>query len=221
MTPLGFEERLRQDLLLAPLTEPIATGSLVARSSGERFLGLLEQKREVARGRGRSRASSSSGIKLDDAAVKAYYDANPGAFQIAGARALEYLALTPGRARGAGRADRRRGQRRSTTPTSRRYSRGRGARRVAHPDRGEARREAGGEGGGPQEGRGHLAQAKANPAKFAELAKQYSQDPGSAAQGGSLGTFGRGNMVKPFDDAVFAMKVGESPGRSRPTSATT
>src|SRR4029079_18177352 len=53
------------------------------------------------------------------------------------------------------------------------------------------------------------AQVKANPAKFAELAKQQSQDPGSAPQGGDLGLFGRGNMVKPFDDAVFAMKPGE------------
>ncbi len=56
------------------------------------------------------------------------------------------------------------------------------------------------------------AQAKANPAKFAELAKQYSQDPGSAAQGGDLGSNPRGTMVKAFDDAVFAMKPGEIVG---------
>jgi peptidyl-prolyl cis-trans isomerase D len=56
------------------------------------------------------------------------------------------------------------------------------------------------------------AQAKANPAKFADLAKQYSQDPGSAAQGGDLGSNPRGTMVKAFDDAVFAMKPGEIVG---------
>ena len=56
------------------------------------------------------------------------------------------------------------------------------------------------------------AQAKANPAKFAELAKQRSQDPGSAAQGGDLGSNPRGTMVKAFDDAVFAMKPGEITG---------
>jgi len=56
------------------------------------------------------------------------------------------------------------------------------------------------------------AQAKASPAKFADLAKQYSQDPGSAAQGGDLGSNPRGTMVKPFDDAVFAMKQGEVVG---------
>jgi len=53
------------------------------------------------------------------------------------------------------------------------------------------------------------AKAKANPAKFADLAKEYSKDPGSAQQGGDLGTFGRGSMVKPFEDAVFAGKSGE------------
>jgi len=44
---------------------------------------------------------------------------------------------------------------------------------------------------------------------FAELARQYSQDPGSASQGGDLGTFGRGDMVRPFEDAAFALQPGE------------
>ncbi|MFM7727442.1 MAG: peptidylprolyl isomerase, partial [Flavobacteriales bacterium] len=43
---------------------------------------------------------------------------------------------------------------------------------------------------------------------FEEMAKQYSQDPGSGAQGGGLGKFGRGQMVKPFEDACFSGAVG-------------
>ncbi len=56
---------------------------------------------------------------------------------------------------------------------------------------------------------GILAELKANPARFAELAKAHSQDPGSAQNGGDLGFFTRGKMVKPFNDAVFGMKKGE------------
>jgi peptidyl-prolyl cis-trans isomerase D len=52
-------------------------------------------------------------------------------------------------------------------------------------------------------------EVKKSPTSFAELAKKYSQDPGSAAKGGDLGSFSRGSMVKAFDDAVFSMKVGE------------
>lgn len=53
------------------------------------------------------------------------------------------------------------------------------------------------------------SQLKSNPKLFEELAIKFSQDPGSATKGGSLGSFGRGAMVKPFEEAVFGMKVGD------------
>jgi peptidyl-prolyl cis-trans isomerase C len=52
----------------------------------------------------------------------------------------------------------------------------------------------------------------AGGADFAELAKAHSTDTGSGATGGDLGWFGLGAMVKPFEDAVVAAKVGEVTG---------
>jgi parvulin-like peptidyl-prolyl isomerase len=54
------------------------------------------------------------------------------------------------------------------------------------------------------------AKATAKDADFAKLAKQYSQDPGSAANGGDLGYFAKGKMVPAFEEAAFALKVGET-----------
>ncbi len=44
---------------------------------------------------------------------------------------------------------------------------------------------------------------------FATLAGRYSGDPGSGSRGGSMGTFGRGEMLAPIDSAVFAMQPGQ------------
>ncbi len=54
-----------------------------------------------------------------------------------------------------------------------------------------------------------LADVRRDPASFAEMAKKNSDDPGSAARGGELDFFSRGAMVKPFEDAVYALKPGE------------
>ena len=56
---------------------------------------------------------------------------------------------------------------------------------------------------------GLLADVKAGK-DFAALAKQYSDDPGSGAQGGDLGFFQRGQMVPPFEQAAFALAVGQT-----------
>lgn len=57
-----------------------------------------------------------------------------------------------------------------------------------------------------------LAAVKKAPESFADLAKKNSQDPGSATNGGELPVFSRGGMVKPFEDAAFALKKGELSG---------
>jgi len=54
-----------------------------------------------------------------------------------------------------------------------------------------------------------LAVIRKDGGDFAELAKRFSQEPGAATSGGDLGWFGRGRMVKDFEQAAFALKPGE------------
>jgi parvulin-like peptidyl-prolyl isomerase len=56
-----------------------------------------------------------------------------------------------------------------------------------------------------------LARARAGE-DFAKLANEFTEDPSGKGSGGDLGWFGRGVMVKPFEDAAFALKPGEVSG---------
>ena len=48
-----------------------------------------------------------------------------------------------------------------------------------------------------------------NGEKFGKMARQFSTDSGSAKRDGSLGYFGRGKMVKEFENAAFALQAGQ------------
>ena len=209
-----FENDLRQQLALLPLQEPVAGANIVARSNVERYLVLLEQQREVASAVIDPEAFLKD-VKIDDAAVKAFYDANAGAFQIPEQVKLEYVTLSP-ETLGAQIPVDAAEVRRQYDENTRRYGKPE-QRQASHiliavkPDASEADQAA-----AKKRAEELLAQAKKNPAQFAELAKSASQDPGSAGQGGDLGMVERdGSMPKPFEDAVFSMKQGEIAGPVR------
>ncbi|MBS0318930.1 MAG: SurA N-terminal domain-containing protein [Proteobacteria bacterium] len=210
MTPASFEQRLRSDMRVAPLQEPIAAGSVVAKPSVERYLTLLEQKREVATATIPVEPFLKD-VKIDDAAVRKFYDDNQAALKSPEQVKLEYLVLSPDTL--ASKA--------AVTPeeVKARYDSNLAAygqpeeRSASHiliavkPDASAAEKAA-----AKKKAEDIAAQVRANPGKFAEIAKAQSEDPGSAPQGGDLGSFAHDTMVKPFADAAFAAKVGDIVG---------
>ena len=207
LTPPLFEQRLRQDLLIGAVQEPVASANIVARASSLKYLGLLEQQREVAVAPVEVDPFLKD-VKVDEAQAKAFYDKNPAAFQTPEQARIEYVLLTQDAltARAEVTPDEVKKQ---YEANARQYTADE-ERSAAHiliavkPDAKDEEKAA-----AKKLAEEVYAKAKANPAKFADLAKEYSKDPGSAQQGGDLGQFGRGAMVKPFEDAVFAAKAGD------------
>jgi len=210
MSPLMFEQRVRGDLTMAPLQDPVVGGSIAAQTSVQRYLALLDQKREVAVAPVAAEPFEKS-VKVSDADIKAFYEKNPTAFQTPEVAKVEYLLLTqdaiaaqmkvdPAEVKQAYQAN----AKQYTTNEERQASH---ILIAVKPDAPEAAKAA-----AKQKATEILAKARAKPDSFAELAKTYSQDPGSAAQGGDLGSFSRGAMLKPFEDAVFSAKVGDIVG---------
>jgi len=210
MSPALFEYRLRQEMSQAPLSEPLTQGAIVAKASAERYLALLEQKREVAQAT-IDAAPYAKEAKVDDAAVKAYYDQHPDALMTPEQAKIEYVVLNVDALAAKVTVDpqdvRRQYDANQASYTSP------GERTASHilvavkPDASDAEKAA-----AKAKAEAIAAEVRAAPARFAEIAKAKSEDPGSAAQGGDLGAFGRGTMVKAFEDAAFAAKPGDIVG---------
>jgi peptidyl-prolyl cis-trans isomerase D len=202
-----FEQRMRQDLIVGAVQEPVASANIVARPSALKYLGLLEQQREVAVAPVELDPFLKD-VKVDEAQAREFYDKNPTAFQTPEQAKIEYVLLTQDAltAQAAVDASEIKKQydanvKQYTAPEER------GAAHILIPVKPDAKDDA--KAAAKKLADDVYAKAKANPAKFGELAKEFSKDPGSAEQGGDLGNFGRGAMVKPFEDAVFAAKAGD------------
>ena len=210
MTPAIFESRVRQDLLSQQLLSGVTDSAFVPHVVLDAVIKASEQQREVSR-IVLAPEKYMSQVKLDPAAVKAYYESHRSDYMVPEQARVEYLALS---------TDSLMPQIQVSDDDVSKYYAEHAAqyqvpeeRQAAHilislaPGASAAEKAA-----ATDKANKVFKEASQNPSTFAELAKKYSQDTGSAAQGGDLGMFGRGAMVKPFEDAAFQMKVGEIKG---------
>lgn len=206
LTPIGLDERLRSDYRQQQFRNAIAETAFVPRTSVENFVRLSEQTREVSVVNLTPEAYTAQ-VKVAPEQVKGYYDTHTVEFQVPERVRVEYVELSadalaaqiPVPAEEVKRAyDEGVQQGRFGEPEQRRASH---VLIAVKPDASEADRKA-----AQAKAQAIAEQLRKNPKGFADVAKKESQDPGSAAQGGDLGLFGRGAMVKPFEEAAFAAK---------------
>ena len=212
LSPVGLDERLRQDFREQQFRGSITDTAFVPRSTVEAFIRLSEQTRDVSVVN-LSPDAYLAQVKVAPEQVQAYYDAHHAEFTTPEEAKVEYLELS---------LDTLAAQAQVTPEQVKQFydeqlKLGKWGqpeqRRVSHiliavkPNATEAEKKA-----AEAKAQQIAAQVRKNPASFAEVAKKESQDPGSAAQGGDLGFFARGAMVKPFEDAAFAAKKGEIVG---------
>lgn len=207
MTPTGFEAQLRQDLTLQQLAGGLGQSGLIARTVSDRLMAMQMERREVVEFRLALEAYLDK-VKLAEGAARKFYDENGAQFDTPEQARAEYVVLsmeTIGADLAISEAEAKvwyeGNKARFQQPEERRASHILiSAADQAEKPKAKARAEE------------LLSQIQKTPAIFAELAKKNSQDPGSAAKGGDLGFFGRGMMVKPFEDATYGLKEGEISG---------
>ena len=210
LTEAQFEARLRYDLTVGQLRQAVSETAIAPKTVAERIDALEDEKREI------SESLVPAGLYLDKVSVtpeqaKAHYDAHLAEFRAPERIRVEYVVLSADALAKATPVSEEELKKAYASAGSK-YRVGE-QRRASHiliklaPDADTATREA-----AHKKAEKILAEVKAAPDKFAELAKKYSEDVGSAAKGGDLGLFGRGMMVKGFEDAAFALKAGETSG---------
>ena len=207
LTPEGLEARIRQDLSVNQVMGGVMGSAFSGPAEARLALDALFQRREIQIARFNASAFVSK-VVVTDADLEAYYTAHPAKFQQAEQASVEYVVLDLDAVK-AGITLSEDDLRTYYKENLNRLA-GKEERRASHilinaskDAPADARTQA------KAKAEELLAQVRKAPGSFAEIAKKESQDPGSAPSGGDLGFFGRGAMVKPFEDAVFSMKKGE------------
>jgi len=210
MSPESFEAQVRGDLASRQVMSGVGVTSFSSAALADVTLNAFYEQRQVQVARF-APADFVSQINPTDAELEAYYKANSDKFQSAERADIEYVVLNLAAV-----------QKDIVVPeaelktyyeqNSARLA-GLEERRASHilinADKGAsaAERDA-----ARAKAQALLAEVQKSPNQFAELARKNSQDSGSAAKGGDLDFFGRGAMVKPFEEAAFALKKGETSG---------
>ncbi len=207
MTPAAFESRMRFDLAMSQLNRAVAGSVIQSRAVSTRLAALEGQQREVQEFVIPA-DSFVAQVKVDEAAVKAFYDANQNEFRTPEMVKAEYLVLSSEQL-GALDPPTEEEIKAAYASRSSQY-RQEEQRHVSHiliaagAEAKPADKEA-----AKKKAEALEAELRKSPEKFADLAKKNSQDPGSAEKGGDLGVVGPGMMVKPFEEAAFRLKEGE------------
>lgn len=207
MSEAMFEARLRQDLAMQQLVLPVAEAGIAGRVAADRWLATQIEQREVSAAP-LLPESYLDRVKLAADAAQKYYEANRKQFELPEQVRAEFLILSRD-ALAATTVITDEDVKKYYTSHADRYKEGE-TRRASHVlirvDKGASEAEVA---AAKAKAEQLLAQVRKTPADFAKIAKDNSQDPGSAAKGGDLDWFSRGAMVKSFEDVAFTLKDGQ------------
>lgn len=210
MTPAMFDQRMRRDLTVQQLAGSVQLTAFAPRTVSARLSDINDQEREVQELLFPV-AQYLPQVKVTDEMVKAYYDKNAALFTVPEQVKAEYVVFDADAVANQVQVSDaeitdyyNKNLKAYTTPEQRTASHIliNLARDAKPADQAAAKAKA----------ESVLAEVRKNPANFAEIAKAQSQDPGSAASGGDLGVVEKGAFVKPVEDAIYALKEGETSG---------
>ena len=198
-----FEQRVREDLRKQALLQAVVESAIVPKTVADRLDTMLREQREVRELRFTAEQFLPK-VKVTDEQVAAFYEQNRTLFETPESARVEFLVLSSETLTGAGAVPE--AEARAYYEQNKARYGAEEQRRASHilitPDGGD-------KAAAKKKAEQLLAQVKSKPGDFEKLARENSRDPGSAAQGGDLGFFAKGMMVKPFEEAVFRMKPGE------------